>query len=297
MRITNKISILAFSALTLALTSCLKDKDYDNRKIQAIHADGNTPKFVEIGLTSSDNTNVLGISLDLLTHDTTFNLIPVVLTGNEVAQQDVHVTLVKDDALVTDYNTENGTDLQIPAAGQYTILNPGGVVTIPKGSRVGYLQVKLTPSNFLGATYALGYRISAIDNPAYTISGNLSTGILAFGIKNAYEGNYRSTGYFSHPTSPRAIARNKYLYTVDANTIEMELGDLGSATTVDIYIDPTTHATTATGGPGAPAGVGNISGDATYNNTYDPATHTFRLKYGYPQPSPTRIVTELVVRQ
>ncbi|HET7118196.1 MAG TPA: hypothetical protein VFI29_16990, partial [Hanamia sp.] len=100
--------------------------------------------------------------------------------------------------LIINYNNTNGTDYTIPT--MLTVINPGGVVIIPKGSYVGYLQVKFVPDDFInGAPYAVGYTIKSIAESGYTISGNLQNGIAAIGIKNKYDGNYglviRTTGW------------------------------------------------------------------------------------------------------
>jgi hypothetical protein len=79
--------------------------------------------------------------------------------------------------------------------------------------------------------------------------------------------------------------------------VEMELGDLGIFVKVTINADNTLTVGPGSGTSGTTALVAIIPGDATYNNTYDPATKTFKLKYGYPMPSPTRIITEIVTRK
>jgi hypothetical protein len=190
--IINKIkpAILAV-ALAAAFTGCLKDKDYDNGVIQSVHSNGSTPNVVEIKLTAGDVSNFLVVSYDNSTTDTVINLIPVNLATHDAASQDLHVTLTAKQSLVNDYNAANGTDYGDPTA-LYTV-EDGGVVTIPKGEHTGFLKIKFKPSNFLGADWAVGFQITAIQESGYVISGNLSTGIVAIGIKNKYDGNYNLT--------------------------------------------------------------------------------------------------------
>src|SRR5947209_12988248 len=135
--------------LSIQLTSCLKDTDFDKGLIQSVHSNG-TQKIVEIKLNAISSSNFLHQSFNASNSDTTFNLIPVVLSSNAPATEDIKVTLVQDSTLVDAYNAGNGTSYVTPPSGSYTIVNPGGVVTIPKGSNIGYLQVKLNPSDFLG---------------------------------------------------------------------------------------------------------------------------------------------------
>jgi hypothetical protein len=191
-----KLSKIKFSAVTVALiavsiTGCLKDEDYDNGLIQSVHATGDVPSVVEIKLTAGDISNFLVVSYDNSETDTTVDLIPVNLATHDPAPEDLHVTLTPKQSLVDDYNTENGTAYSDPSA--FFTLEDGGVVTIPKGSHTGFLKIKIKPSDFLGADWAVGFQITAIQEPGYEISGNLSNGIVAIAIKNKYDGNYSLT--------------------------------------------------------------------------------------------------------
>lgn len=285
--------------LSIALVSCLKDKAYDNGEIQSGSGHNSTIKVVGIGLTVSSTSNFAVESFDNSANDTTVNLIPVTLGASEPAQQDIHVTLVANNTLVDDYNTANGTTYEIPPSTAFTVLN-GGVVTIPKGSYTGFLQIKFKPSDFLGVNYAVGYTISSVQESGYTISGNLPNGIVAIGIKNEFDADYKVTGWFFHPAAGRAINQVKHLSTASAIGLQGGVGDLGSPFTFDVvnnqlvnwFSDQFTQSGFMTADN--PGGVdyssatnqGHVPGDATfnstiYNNTYDPATQTFYMHYGY----------------
>jgi hypothetical protein len=195
--------------LSFGLTACLKDKDYDNGLIQSVHNDGNTnQKIIEIQLTATSTDNFLFTAFDAVSHDTTIAVIPVVLASREAATEDINVTLVARPSLVNDYNTNNGTAYAVPPASMYTILNQNNVVTIPKGSRVGYLMVKLKTADFLGQDWALGFAIASVDKPGYLISGNLNEGIFAFGIKNKWDGHYKMTGTLVDLAVPTITAQS-----------------------------------------------------------------------------------------
>src|SRR5262249_33692928 len=122
---------------------------------------------------------------------TVVDLIPVNLATKDPAPQDLHVTLTADQSIVTNYNTANGTAYGDPSA--FYSVEDGGVVTIPKDQHTGFLKIKFKPSSFLGADWAIGFKITAVQEPGYTISGNLATGIVAIAIKNKYDGNYNLT--------------------------------------------------------------------------------------------------------
>jgi hypothetical protein len=192
-----QLRYIVFSSLILsaALTGCLKDSLYDSREAQANQPDG-TQNVVFIGLTATNSSQHLQLALAKSDADTTFDAVPVQLSGFE-ATQDIQVTLVIDPALLGDYNAANGTAHEEMPTSVYSVTNPGDsatgyVVTIPKGSNVGYLQIKLVPNSFLGHDYALGLQIASVTS-GYLISTNYKTGILAISTKNAYDGKYNLT--------------------------------------------------------------------------------------------------------
>lgn len=238
-----RISILSLTALVFALTGCLKDDEFDNGEIQSVHSQG-TQKVVEIGLTATNTSNYLPIALNLITHDTTFDLIPVMLASDKPADQDIKVTLVPNSALIGEANTANGVNNEEAPADVYTINNPaaasgpGYVVTIPKGSNIGYLSITINPNDFLGQAYALGFQISSIEPAGYTISTNLGAGVAGIGIKNKYDGVYEidetstlvdilSPSFNSVPGDPYPY--EVYLITVSGTKNAMYIPGLGYA--------------------------------------------------------------------
>jgi hypothetical protein len=129
---------------------------------------------------------------------------------------------------------------------------------------------------------------------------------------NKYEGTYTSNGYFYHPSSPRAITNLvKSVLTSGPNSVIVDLGDLGSSGYTAIFtIDPATNNVTITPAPGAagtpytmftsglpstnPGYTPQWAGSAACNNTYDPATKTFYVRYGYMGGTGWRITEEAI---
>ncbi len=283
------------SLLGTSMAGCLKDDAFDNREIQSLA--GGATNVVEVRLTATSTINFLPFVFGDSNKDTTVNLIPIALASGPAAQ-DINVTVTQNNALVDQYNAANGTAFKVPPANLFTIANAGGKVTIPRGSDIGYLQLKFVPLSFQGEDWALGFEITAVDNPGILISGNLKGGVAGLLVTNAYEGDYHTTGYFQHPTAPRDIDQEDFLSTISARGVTKTLGDLtGTNINIRINADNTVTITPGSGTSGTTASVANIAGDPVYNNRYDPATKTFWLKYGYPIPGPSRIVTEKLVRQ
>lgn len=189
-------SFLAFLYFTLSvLPGCLKDTKYDDREIQSTRP-GASQNALYIGLTATTSSNHLQIAFEKSDNDTTFDGVPVVLAGNP-ATQDIDVLLVINPAILGDYNAANGTAHEEMPTSVYSVTNPGDsatgyIVTVPKGSNTGFLQIKIKPNDFLGHDYALGLQISSVSS-GYVISTNFNKGILALSTKNVYDGLYTLT--------------------------------------------------------------------------------------------------------
>lgn len=302
--------IFISTVICIITTGCLKDKDFDNGSIQSTHNTGADIKPIEIKLTANDASNFLLFAVENSNSDTTIDLVPVNLATADAAPEDLHVTISLDSTLVNDYDTANATDYATPSSSMFTIADYE--VVIPKGSHTGYLQVKLKPSDFIGADWALGFRIASIKEPGYVISGNLNTGIVAVAIKSQYDGTYHSTGYVYHPSAPRSLDLVKQLATVSANSVTCGFGDLGGSGYVALLtVDPATNKVTisdySTGIPIVgfdnglpdtnPGYTAQWSGSSKCNNTYDPATKTFYLRMGYLGSTGWRVSEEILVRQ
>jgi uncharacterized protein DUF1735/uncharacterized protein DUF4361 len=302
--------IFILSLLCIIVTGCLKDDDFDNGSIQSVHNTGADIKPIEIKLTAADATNFFVLAVDNSNNDTVVDLVPINLATADAAPEDIHVTVELDATLINDYDTINAADYAMPASSMYTIVNPE--VIIPKGSHTGYLQIKFKPSDFIGGSWALGFKIASVKETGYTISGNLSTGIVAITVKNQYDANYHSTGYVYHPSSPRPVDQTERLSTVSANSVACSFGDLGGSGYVALLtIDPVTNKVTisdyTTGIPivGFDNGLPSTnpgytpqwSGSSQCNNTYDPVTKTFYIRMGYLGSTGWRVSEEIIVRQ
>jgi hypothetical protein len=259
--------------ISLLTAGCLKDDAFDNGSIQSTHTNGSTPNPVEIKLTAVSASNFLAYAIDNSDKDTVLDLVPVTLATVNPAPEDLHVTVSLDSGLVTDYNAVKSTAYAIPPSSMYTIVN--SEVVIPKGSNTGFVQLKIKPSDFIGADWALGFKITAVTEPGYTISQNLSTGIVAIVIKNQYDGIYKAAGHFDHP-----------VFAGDYNT-EWECVTSGAASITFQLITTAQFTARITLTVNNDNSVGISSDDVILDpydgkkNYYDPATRTFYLDFGY----------------
>lgn len=165
------------------------------------------------------------------------------------------------------------------------------------------------PGNVTDCTKPLQYEVTAADGQKKVWKINIAPLPILPPVNN-YEGNYTSNGYFYHPSSPRATPNVvKTMVTSGTNGVLVDLGDLGgSGYRALITINPD-NTLTITGAPGA-AGTPYLmftsglpdsytaawTGSASCNNTYDPATKTFKVRYGYGAAGAYRVTEEVLVR-
>jgi hypothetical protein len=317
----HKILSIALLITATAFTSCTKqDSVFDSDDQGGILELADLP--------SRAGSTVYSITSKSLDAAAEISLpITVNYTGAAGAPQDITVTMGINASALTAYNTAQSTAYVALPTTLYTVSST--TITIPKGTKTGTFELKIKTGSFdFTKSYALG--VSIVSATAGTVSGNYGTGIFRIIAKNAYEASYTVTGWLFHPTAGRAINATKTLATAGAVTSTAAVGDLGgsnyyfnfdvSGSTLTNYAAAGVTPTGLNSGfftsdqPGASATWGNSSGSAdrpgtspwlhsTYNNTYDAATKTFYMHYGYVasggsgQASWTRQVYEKWVRK
>jgi len=247
-------------------------------------------------------------------------------TGVSGAPEDITLAVAINSNALSAYNTAQATTYTELPTSLYTVSS--NTVTIAKGAKTATFMLKLKTASFdFTKSYALGVSIQS--TTAGTISGNYGTGIYRLVAKNAYEASYTVTGWFFHPTAGRAISATKSLATVGAAVSQAAIGDLGSSNYYFNFSVNGSNLTNFVASGATPAGLNsgfmtadqrgassswvNSSGTATpgvapwlattYNNTYDIASKTFYMHYGYigsggsGEASWTRQVYEKWVRQ
>jgi hypothetical protein len=168
----------------------------------------------------------------------------------------------------------------------YSLVNP----VIKSGTRDADFSVKVKLPKTLDFSKEYVIPVGISDASGVKISGNLGfMNIFVGGTPNKYDGAYRSTGYFTHPSVPRAIDRDKVLKTIDKSTSETEFADLAGSATVLLKVNKDNTVTmTPLGSAAGLAGPFEQVGV----NKYDPATKTFTLNYQYNVG--TRVITETI---
>ncbi|WP_443937143.1 BT_3044 domain-containing protein [Pedobacter sp. MW01-1-1] len=262
------------------LTSCLKD---DMVTDQVYGMEGvDAFKIVEL----RDPSNSLSLLIENKT--TTVDFVEVMLSAKDPAEEDLVVSLSTDGSAdaIADYNAANNAHVVVFPSSKFQLPN-GLNVFIPKGSRSGFLKLTLNQQDLdPSAPYGLAFKIVGVNKAGYQISGNYNNAFTKINAKNNYEGMYKATGTFFHPTAgARAINRDKAVTTVSVSTSRVEIGDLGGS---NYYMYVQVNAdNTVTILPDPTAATQDVF--ATGANTYDPATKTFNLNYAYNSAAPRRV--------
>jgi hypothetical protein len=285
-RTMKKINIKYF--FTMALFALMvfgcKDEDFDNYKIQSVDNHGNDQKIISTAATATSNSEFVVNAVSPTNEIEEFNLIPVVLSSGKVASEDIHVTMVPVPDSLDSYNVENETEYLLAGTSgspAFTLVD-GGVVTIPKGSNVGYLKIKAVSFDYLGSNYAFPYRIESVREPGYIISGNHNFGIAVFMAKNDYDGLYHAEGKLEgHPSLSGPIDFKDFematsgLNTVIFNAVAGKNAVFGVK--VEATIDLVTNKVTLEETSDSAAEL--AFSDPT--NSYDPVKKIFKLKFGW----------------
>jgi Domain of unknown function (DUF1735) len=305
------LTMSLFAALAVVMTSCLKDKGFDNG-LYGINDPDTQPPGVGFPLSSKANNKNTGAVNVSTTIQAINGIVYVSLLTGAPAASDVHVTIAVNDALRVAYNAANNPDLEVLTAAQFSLAT---TVTIPAGARNAEIPLNITNSSLLdpNKAYGLGITITGVDG-GYTIANNLKNLLVEITVKNQYHGTYHSIGYFYHPASPRAMDMLKDATTSGASSVDIDLGDLGSqGYRYRATVDPITNNLTLTPAPGAagapytqmnaglpttaPGYTAAWAGSALCNNTYNPANRTFYVRIGYVGGTGWRVSEEHNVRQ
>ena len=312
-----RLNIFLFISLAGAVLSCVKKDDFYKES-------GDEPsRKTTVQITGADD--IIQYSRDVKATKDTFILIDLRRYPNNSSElnQPLTVKLVKNAQLINSYNTANSTSFVEMPATAYTLLSDMNAITFQPGETIKEIKIAVDQSKLdLTQSYALGFSISDPGSNAVAIT-SLKNGLYSIGIKNAYEADYKTSGFFFHPSSPRALDDSKYIYTVSGTRCLAPLADLyGSGYYFWFDVSSTNTLTNWDCTPVAPPSSGFFTADnpgaiaypgpelpgtapyvqTTYNNTYNPGTKTFYMHYGYgggstSQNGWTRNVYEKWVRQ
>lgn len=250
----NKFLLTFLFSILLIATGCLKDEGFDNGEY------GTVIKEIKAVAFPQANANVV----EAITGNPNPLTVPgpfITVEASGPASADIHIQLAFDDGVVTD------AGLTPLPAGSYSLNTMTPV--IPKDSSfIDNLVLTINNSDQLDPNikYGVGVKIVSADN-GYQVARNLSTMVIAFAIKNKYDGRYRLDGAFYHPTQSPNYA---------PFTVEVEMHTTGP-NTVKLYV-PEFRGYYA---PGLFGGTLNAFGAQEPEFTIDPVTNLVTVQNAY----------------
>ncbi|SFQ50773.1 DUF1735 domain-containing protein [Parafilimonas terrae] len=184
---------------SMMFTSCLKD---DSLTLDT----GLSDNVTEFGNTGSIATNPSGgaaprFAIDLgslKTGDTASFKVNVNYAGDEMAPQDITVTVDIDESLLATYNAAHsvdGANYIAPPASLFKTSFPITLV-IPKGKQTAQAVIEAQLSNDydFNAAYALPLKITSTS--VGEVSGNFGSALYSITVRNIYDGEFTVTGSF-----------------------------------------------------------------------------------------------------
>jgi hypothetical protein len=175
-----------------------------------------------------------------------------------------------------------------------SLTNIWATANIPNAARIdpiGEAPVLGTPGNY---SQPVTYRVTAANGT----SKNWVIKTTRWPVVSVYEGSYKETGTLIRGAgAPEALNATVYLYTINANTVEAQAGSSIFNNPIILYYIQVNADNTVTILP-SPTGVANgiTIGPLAPGSSYNPATKTFTLNYGYTT-SAARIFSTTLVKQ
>jgi hypothetical protein len=292
-------SLIAF--VLLSMSSCLKDKGYENGTYGMGAITGG--QFVGIPAAAS---SPFSIALESKPGNQALSLFSVNYENVDKAPEDIIVTFTKDDAAVA---AAGGLTL-VPAS-VLTFASANPAVTIAKGTRVSPNFACQINTSTLDPTkaYGLAFTITSVSKSGVTIPANLKTVVYKIALKNQWDGiyevvsglvtRYNSPGVPANDALSGPLAGNPDVTMVTSGPTEVDFptsgtgsfrwsggGGIGGIDGVRMAINAATNQVNFTC-----AGNATLSNWAGKVNNYVPATKTFNLNFRWNPAGATREYT------
>lgn len=188
------LKFAAAGSLVLGLTSCLKDKGFDDGTTG--HDLSGVPKVIELAYANEVGHNK-AYAFDFEDAAITQTVVNIRLAGAPAASA---VTVKLDTTGAYARLQAFNPDIVLMPASFYTMDNANLTYTIPAGEtqipvRINTNAIQFDPST----TYGLFFKLSTVDQSGYNLSGNYDYYIATFGAKNKYDGVYDMNSFHNRP--------------------------------------------------------------------------------------------------
>ena len=202
----NSKRLLPVFLLALTVTSCLKDKDYEDGLYGAVrNTEGGM--YTSIRTAGLGNVEKSGVFIDAFSPDNDTVDLYIDLDYHTKTTNDVTVKIAFDDAKRAAFNTANNRNFQPVTADMVKLINTS--ITIPAGERVGHTQLVIK-QNLFDPVKSYMFPVTITESGA-TLSSNLSTRYYNI-IGNALAGPYLRSFSRWNGTTDTATAPNSTTY-------------------------------------------------------------------------------------
>jgi len=269
----NYFRILLIAGLVFAMQSCLKNNEY------YVDFSKGAPA-VELPLAAVNANEPFAVSFDIADTPTTYYAV-INVASPSIPTTATTATLALDSAYLTQYNADqiaadpNNQTYDLMPDSTYSI--DSWDVTIPAGAREFYVPIKIfTKKLDASHVYVLPFTIAK----ASIAISNWNHLMLNIGPKNQWDGIYKSSGVFTHPsygiltwdfsagiTQSLATTGLTSVYMSQTNT---SIGGFGAG--LEITVNPDNTLIEVFNGTTTPT---------PNSDHYDPATKTFYVSGSY----------------
>ncbi|MBA2330021.1 MAG: DUF1735 domain-containing protein [Flavisolibacter sp.] len=179
-------------ALSFFLSSCLKDKGFDNGEYGTVNRNTEGQKWISIPL-GAFKTNAIGVESRAAFQS--IDLFPVSFDYKDPAATDITVTVQVNNDLVT---AADPSIIILPPSA-YNI--PSNTLTVKAGERISDVLALSINTSTLDPSkkYGIGFSITGVSDPSIQMSSNLKNAVFVFTIKNKYDGIYRYSAEYDIP--------------------------------------------------------------------------------------------------
>ena len=296
----SSMPLLLILAFSLAILSCNKPAAFFNTDT----GDQNRKAVVKI----KDGGDILVIALDAVPTIETFLLIEISRDPNSETDlnQPLTVKLKKDPALITAYNTANGTSYVELPAGVFTLSDDPTNLTFAPGETTKQISITLNKTTLdLSNQYALGYSFVEVGSGG-VVSATANFGLYGIIIKNKYDGHYEVTGTMVDYSNAALTGDYPFecdLETTGPNSVIMynytgafvgyfhPILSAGASSAYgsfvpEFFFNATDNVSQVVNAYGQPSGNGRSGQlDPSGINKWNPATKDIDVKYWMNQPS------------
>lgn len=195
----NRTYICLLLVATMSLTSCLKDKGFEDGKYSTVGENTLGGQWVSIPLGSRWLNNV---GVESKAGFQAVPLFPVSYDFENTTNEDITVTIAVNNGLIAQRDTLR-TTTQLPAS-SYNV--PSTTVVIPAGQRVSAPFAINMNTSTLDPTkkYSIGFSITAVSKSGVSIPENMKDVVFVFTIKNRFDGIYTIRSRMDHPSDRAA---------------------------------------------------------------------------------------------